>query len=154
MKWQAKFINYQKKKFSKKLVYFNLKLTLSFNRKFIILIWETVEVNSSFINIWDEANSCDQFKMNNSLISKMSRGWLVQWKSARFVKFSSRGPWFDSRRGYFFSDAIYFALMFDGTSNYRTSYNLAISIGKCYCDTFYWMKGERSPENWPYDVIS
>ena len=60
-------------------------------------------------------------------------------------KFSfTRGPWFESRRGLLFSDAIFsnFAQMFDGNSNYRTSYinHATLPIGKSCCDNLYWVK--------------
>ena len=58
----------------------------------------------------------------------------------------TRGPWFESRQGPFFSDAIYsrkfFAQMFDGKSNYRTCYinSHNLTDQKSCCDILYWVK--------------
>ena len=51
-----------------------------------------------------------------------SWGRLAQWLSVRFVKFVSRGPRFEYRRGFYFSVAIYSQKGLTAISNIRTCY--------------------------------
>ena len=89
------------------------------------------------------------------LNSRSCRGRLAQWWSVRFVKLFTRGPRFESRRGFFFSVANLFAKRIDGNLQlsdvlHQTSRNL----DRKAVATSLLGKEECSLENWSYDVTA
>ena len=97
-----------------------------------------------------------KFKICYSLTKQQtSRGRLAQWQSVRFVNSFTRGPRFESRRGFFFSVANLFVKRID--SNLQQSDELhqltqpcsrkAVENGSTKSEE------ERSLGNWSYDVI-
>ena len=82
----------------------------------------------------------------------------VEDRSLRNIR--PRGPRFESRRGLFFSDAIFrfvsfriFAQMFDGNLQHRTSYIIFTQLRSKAVATSLLSEEERSLENRSYDVI-
>ena len=104
---------------------------------------KTIELFELDQKSWIIMNNYFNFNFFGRIMKKHGRGLLVQWKNTRFIKFSFKENVvrFSPRRLLFRRDLLNFAKMFNRTSNYWTSYNLATSIGKCCCDTFYCMKG-------------
>ena len=82
----------------------------------------------------------------------------VEDRSLRNIR--PRGPRFESRRGLFFSDAIFhfvsfriFAQMFDGNLQHRTSYIILTQPRSKAVATSLLSEEERSLKNRSYDVI-